>query len=223
MAIQTPNLGYQSYQGYSNVGSEVVNGFLGAIGLKTDEAYAREFKNNEVAQNNQLMRDLYLQEQANKFNAEQGQIQRDYNSAEAQKAWERNEQSAQNQRDYDERMSNTQIQRAVADMQEAGINPILGFNGGAHFSGGASASSGAASAGSVSSSGSRTSGGFNSSTPTGNLLGTLLQVAVGMYTNGANNAVKLKLGKEMVETQKMIAEMNNVTKLNQARIYNKKR
>lgn len=217
MATQTPNLGYTNYL---NVDTRAGNldRFLGYIGFETDTRRQQDWQNNEAAQNNQLMRDLYFQEQANKFNAEQGQIQRDYNSAEAQKAWERNEQSAQNQRDFEERLSNTQAQRAVEDLKKAGINPILGYNGGASVPTGASASGPSASASSVSSSGSRSSGGFNPNNPTGNLLGTLLQVAVGMYTNGANNAVKLKLGKEMAETQKMIAEINNKTK-----IYKKKR
>lgn len=58
--------------------------------------------------------------------------EREFNSAEAQK-----------QRAWEEQMSNTSYQRAVADMRKAGINPIMAFQqGGASTPSGSSANSG---------------------------------------------------------------------------------
>lgn len=52
--------------------------------------------------------------------------------------WNRSE--AQRARDWNERMSNTQWQRGVADMRAAGINPLVAFGGApAGFPGGAAA------------------------------------------------------------------------------------
>lgn len=89
----------------------------------------------------------------NEFNAEQAQITRDFNAAQAgiNREWSAEQASramdfsgsqAQQQMDFQREMSGTSYQRAIADLQQAGLNPMLAYSqGGSSTPGGASGSS----------------------------------------------------------------------------------
>lgn len=91
-----------------------------------------------------------------------------------------NASEAQKQRDFEERMSNTAYQRAVADMRKAGLNPYLAYS-----QGGASTPTGYAS----------TSGsGVASRSMSDNfvkLLGNLVNVVVGLATASMKTSAQL--------------------------------
>lgn len=84
---------------------------------------------------------------ARRFNADEAGLGRTFSAQQAQLQHERNAMEAQKNRDFQERMSNTQYQRAIADIQASGLNPMLAYSqGGAGNVGGSTASSQAASA-----------------------------------------------------------------------------
>lgn len=116
-----------------------------------------------------ISRDFRAQMDANRAaQAEQAQIDRDFQMNSARAAMDFSAAEAAKQRNWQEMMSNTAYQRAVQDMRAAGINPIL-----AYTQGGASTPSGAAGTG-YAASGSRAEVDTNSLT---SLLGSMMTSA----------------------------------------------
>lgn len=125
---------------------------LGAEWFNARNVAIEDWQRAEQSANNEFYRALGLQQDAQGFNATE----------------------AQKQRDFEKMMSDTAYQRAMQDMQKAGINPILAYSqGGASTPQGASASSGAGA-----SSGSNAPRGTGSHS--GSLLGSLVSLAGGL-------------------------------------------
>ncbi|WGL31081.1 DNA pilot protein [Dipodfec virus UOA04_Rod_708] len=154
---------------------------------------------NEVQGYNDALNRQYNAEQSlleYERNSAEAQKDRDFQSAEAQKDRDFNASEAEKTRLHNEHLRDTAYQSAVADMQKAGINPILAFSQGGADSPASSPASHSSGYGSRGSSGSArmSSGQYGSSNVLKTILTGVTMVMAGLVMKGGSPYHRSKIG-----------------------------
>jgi len=152
------------------------------------------------------------------FNAEQAAISRDWNHNEADLARQFNATEADKARQYTERLANTSYQRAIRDMEAAGLNPMLAYHqGGATTPAGASASGPAAAGAQASAAPPPTIGNKNLAAIQGASAAAQLQTQIADVEKTRAETERIKADTENVKLQPKLTQQQIEYVKNQAR------
>lgn len=177
-------------QAVTSEDSDEASGFDLIPYLLAYEEYSAEKANQFTAEQNKIANEFTARQnkQAMDFSAEQAALDRVFQQTSADKAMQFEADQAKINREWQTQMSNSAYSRAMADLKNAGVNPLLAVTGGQSSTPTVGAASGFSSAGAMAS-------GYSGSGRSGSGLkanaASIVQSVVSMINQQSANTAKM--------------------------------